>query len=143
MAVATSSNGQYGSALAMNAAGTVFLAVGAPEEEGPGGAVCLYDNDSGKLLHELTAARKWEQIASFDISVALNNEGTRLLLGAAWLDNKTHLYDVQSGDLLQTFSQKPSSDWFGWAVDISSENDDVCVIGARSDHASNDHGGAV
>ena len=157
----TDNDSFFGYSVSISCDGTI-IAVGDPNghtwQAKYAGKVYVFSSKvgaNGGLLKALYHSPNPTRNGNFGISVALNAEGSRLLVGA-WQDGQhdagaAYLWEVDGEDaaLLQTFRSPPhpagsdySPQWFGYDVDISCEGDKV-LIGSRAGQSKIEEAGAV
>ena len=107
------------------------------------GAAYLFDVNSGQLLKTFTKLTP-AAYDYFGIAVAL--DGDKALVGAHQDDTgavdtgAAYLFDVNSGQLLKTFTTPAENDWFGHPVALDG---DKALVGADSDDTGARNSGVV
>lgn len=139
-------DGAFGTSVAMNEIGTIVV-VGAPGESAFGlskaGAVHIYNGSNTTWDIQATLyASDAEVNASFGTSVAINDDGDTILIGAIKASTgsrsaagKVYKF-VKSGtvwveSMIITPYDKKANDWFGKSVSMSSTGE-LAVVGAPS-----------
>ena len=144
--LAAPSTSAYGTAVAMNSAGTRAI-IGGYSHSSTKGRADIWNYSSGSW----SIGAGFTGVSSSDFfgwNVDMSNDGNTVVVGAPLYSNggeegRAYIYTTSDGtnwSLLETLSNQDNNEWFGFSVQISGDGNTVVIGAGKNDDGLTDRG---